>query len=237
MGDRGDRGDKEGYSSLPTTSDHTLFQELQTIPSTSILVNFMYNIRKAIIILGIASASIGLSAVAQALPSQALIAQTNSESQQGTQELYQKGIDQINAEDYQGAIATFNQILQQNTDDVGALYNRGLAYTLMEDYEKAIADYTKVLELDPEDADAYENRALARTQIEDYPGAIADYTQVLRRNPEKAEAFYNRGLSRAQLEDYDAAIVDLQKAAKLYETQGNTEQAQAARTVAESLEQ
>ncbi len=190
----------------------------------------MRYIRQTLTILGIVSALGVLAPEVLALPAQTVIAQTDAEA------LFQQGIDKISAGDYQGAIEALTKVLQSNPEDAEAYYNRGIALAQLEEYEKAIADYSKVLELSPDDAEAYDNRAIARAELEDYPGAIADYTQVIRRKPDDAEAYYNRGLSRAQLEDYDAAIQDLQKAAELYTAQGQTAEAEEARSVAESLQ-
>jgi tetratricopeptide (TPR) repeat protein len=65
-------------------------------------------------------------------------------------------------------------------------------------------------------------RGVARLRKGDLDGAIADFTKVLARNPRDADAYYNRGLARGNKGDRDEAIKDLQKAADLYQQQGET---------------
>jgi tetratricopeptide (TPR) repeat protein len=58
-------------------------------------------------------------------------------------------------------------------------------------------------------------------------GAIEDYNQAIRINPNFALAYYNRGIARASSGDEHLAIDDLQKAANLFQQQGNTAKYQA----------
>jgi tetratricopeptide (TPR) repeat protein len=55
--------------------------------------------------------------------------------------------------------------------------------------------------------------------------------------PDYAEAYNNRGNDRSNPEDYQEAIADYQKAAELYQEQGNTEWYQKAINKINELEQ
>ena len=48
-----------------------------------------------------------------------------------------------------------------------------------------------------------------------------DYNQALRINPNYAHAYYNRGVARRDSGDKPGAIQDFQKAADLYQQQGD----------------
>ena len=55
----------------------------------------------------------------------------------------------VHYEDFQKAIAYFNQALDQDARYIDALYNRGFAYELSGDYPSARRDYQQVLEIRP----------------------------------------------------------------------------------------
>ncbi|MGV0025783.1 DUF3352 domain-containing protein [Phormidesmis priestleyi] len=60
-----------------------------------------------------------------------------------------------------------------------------------------------------------------RLAEKDFGGAIAHLSRVIRLDPESAQAYENRGLAHAALKNQPSALEDLQKAAKLYQQQGN----------------
>ncbi|HBB33418.1 MAG TPA: hypothetical protein DC064_16845 [Cyanobacteria bacterium UBA9273] len=192
----------------------------------------MYYLPRILTILGIFTVVGGATPQVLGLPAPTIMVQVDADT------LFEQGNDKIRAEDYEGAVEAFTQVLKMNPQDAEAYYNRGLALAQLEEYEKAIADYSKVLELNPDDLEAYDNRALARARLQDYLGAIADYTQVLERKPDDAEAYYNRGLSHAQLEGSEQdAIKDLEKAAELFAKAGQTTESEEALSIVEKLQQ
>ncbi|WP_019502863.1 tetratricopeptide repeat-containing serine protease family protein [Pseudanabaena sp. PCC 6802] len=134
---------------------------------------------------------------------------------------YNRGIDRFDLGDKQGAIADYDQAIRLNPNYASAYYNRGVARSALGDKKGAIADYDQAIRLNPNDADAYYNRGNARSALGDKKGAITDYGQAIRLNPNDAQAFGTRGLARSALGDNKGAISDLQKAADLYQAQGD----------------
>jgi tetratricopeptide (TPR) repeat protein len=98
----------------------------------------------------------------------------------------------------------------------------GMEKGIQGDYQGAIAEFTAVIRRYPNQAEAYYNRGIARAKIGDRQGAMADYDQSLRLNPNFAEAYAERGLLHWEWGDRQAAVTDLQKAAELFQQQGNT---------------
>lgn len=64
-------------------------------------------------------------------------------------------------------------------------------------------------------------------QLGNYQQAIADYNRVLEEDPDMAEIYSNRALVYFQMGDRRSARADLDKAASLFEQQGNEEGHQA----------
>jgi tetratricopeptide (TPR) repeat protein len=115
-------------------------------------------------------------------------------------------------------------------------FNRGNARKKAKDYPGAIADYTRSIELNPRAFGAYINRGNARQSVRDYNGSIDDYSTAIQLNPNLARAYYNRAISYRKLGLIQYSIVDLQQAAKLFEVQGETANAQSAMNAVRKLE-
>ena len=111
-------------------------------------------------------------------------------------------------------------IVQNPAED---LFNRGLAKSEAGDIPGAIADYTEAIRLNPNYTKAYNKRGIIRGRnLKDYPAAKADFDRAIEINPNYGDAYYNRARVREFLEDKDGAIADYQKAAELYQKDGNT---------------
>jgi tetratricopeptide (TPR) repeat protein len=130
-------------------------------------------------------------------------------------DLYQKAVEQQNKQDVQGAIATYTQAIQMDSNwgesnpEIGyygsttAFFNLGNAHFSLGNQQKAIEAYSQ---------------------------AIAD-------KPDYADAFRNRGRSLALLGKKPEAIVDLGEAANLYAKQGKPKKQQQALNTINQLAQ
>ena len=128
---------------------------------------------------------------------------------------FDRGISKYELEDYYGAIADYNKVIELDPDNASAYYNRGISKYELEDYYGAIADYNKVIELDPDKVNAYYIRGSSKCELEDYYGAIADYNKVIELDPDNVSAYINRGISKNDLKDYYGAIADHTKAIEI----------------------
>ncbi len=111
-------------------------------------------------------------------------------------------------------------IVQNPAED---LFNSGLAKSEAGDFQGAIADYTAAIRLNPNYAKAYNKRGIIHGRnLQNYPAAKADFDRAIAINPNYGDAYYNRARVREFLEDKPGAIADYQKAAQLYQKDGNT---------------
>lgn len=126
-----------------------------------------------------------------------------------------KGDKEFAQEEYQTAIARYDNAIRLKSDFVEAYYYRGKAKYKLRQYKAAIYDYNKALSLKPDSARAYFNRGHAKFAQRQYDSTIVDYDMVLRLNPDNASAYNNRGLAKYKLGQHDAAIADFDKAIDL----------------------
>jgi tetratricopeptide (TPR) repeat protein len=129
---------------------------------------------------------------------------------------FERGIEQIERQDYQGAIESFSQVIQIDPYDVEALYRRGLTYVRVGNFHGAAFDYSDALKIDTERLELYYARAFARLRLENFSGALTDIEKAIVLNFNYAPAYQLRGVIQQKLAQRQLAISSFKKAAELY---------------------
>ncbi|MHC0068213.1 caspase, EACC1-associated type [Nostoc sp. UIC 10890] len=138
-----------------------------------------------------------------------------------------RGFAHASLGNYEQAIADYNKAIEINPQNALAYNNRGLAYANLGNYEQAIADYNKAIEYNNDPLTwPYNNRGWGYYKQNNYEQAIADLNKAIEIDPNYAPAYYNRGVVRSSQGDRQGAIEDYQKAAYLYQKQGQTSYSQ-----------
>jgi tetratricopeptide (TPR) repeat protein len=89
-------------------------------------------------------------------------------------ESYSRGLEYLDYNEPDQAIAAFTNVLRHNPRHVHAYFARGYAWAERGDLDQAIADYSEAIRLDPGYAAAYFNRAAAYHRKGDSERAAAD---------------------------------------------------------------
>lgn len=131
-------------------------------------------------------------------------------------EFFTAGLEKARAKDYQGAIASFDQVLAMNPDFALGYYHRGLAKFDLRDHGGSIADYTQALQLNSQNMNVYFARSLAYMALGELAAAIADAQTVTRLNPHYPKAYQLQGTIESKIGNIEAAIANFKRAAELY---------------------
>ncbi|GAB4379949.1 MAG: hypothetical protein Kow00121_35150 [Elainellaceae cyanobacterium] len=132
------------------------------------------------------------------------------------QNWYQQGIEKAGAGDLQGAIAAFNQALQQNPDWADAYYQRGRVCFNLGNLQQAITDYTRALFNDRQNFAVYYARSLAYLTDGQTEAAVDDIKQAILLKPNDAAAYHLLASARQKQSATEKAIASYKKAAELY---------------------
>jgi tetratricopeptide (TPR) repeat protein len=146
------------------------------------------------------------------------------------EELTSLGEAKAKRQDYQGAIANYNQALQINPNDPDAYFRRAIAFNLMENPQAALEDLNQVIRLSPKNTSAYLNRGSVRITLKDYEGAKADGDQAIRLAPTLSAGYFIRGNARYRLKDYEGASEDYDQVILLSTASKNLNTAYASRS-------
>lgn len=122
---------------------------------------------------------------------------------------------------FRAALADYDQAIRLDGENANAYNGRAHAKGKLGDWKGELADFDKALELDDQLIDAHNGRGLAQYNRKKYREAIQDYNRALRIEPDYAVAYFNRGFVKEVQNDVEGAKADFQKAADLYQSQGN----------------
>ena len=125
------------------------------------------------------------------------------------------GLKQASAEDFQGAIASWDKALRLNPNLSEAWHNRGSALGRLGKYEAAIQSFNKAINIAPERHQAWNDRAHALYQLQKWEQAIASWDKAIVIMSDNYQFWYNRGCALEHLNRYDESIASYEKALEI----------------------
>jgi tetratricopeptide (TPR) repeat protein len=138
---------------------------------------------------------------------------------------FARALDYTLVQDFDEAIANYDQAIALRPDFPEALFNRAAVRYKQFDFRQAHADsqpellaaydYDRILAINPNSPFAFFNRANLRLAAHDYRAAIDDYSNAIQLQPLLAEAFFNRGLAHLAQNNPAQATADLSRAGEL----------------------
>src|SRR5450830_884263 len=170
--------------------------------------------------------SFSKSASKQAKPATGIvIAKTNVKS---IQEHNVLGTELLAAGDSKSALASFNQAIAIDANNLEAYIGAGRALTALKNYEYAIAHLQYAVELKPDDAAAHHFLAVALQKARHFDAAILSYQRSIELKPEDVASYLNLANTLAEadrhqdaLDIYDGVITHKPDDAMAYNNRGN----------------
>jgi serine/threonine protein kinase/Tfp pilus assembly protein PilF len=123
-------------------------------------------------------------------------------------EVYQRGLRQIKAQEYQAAIESFTSSIAMRPDQAPSYYSRGLAHQFLMENEAAIKDFTEAIRLKPESPLALAQRGICLVRLHRDNDAIPDFDRALALRPETVIALTGRGGVFLRRKQYNRAMHD-----------------------------
>lgn len=133
----------------------------------------------------------------------------------GADALWEKGLDLLEAFDFRGAAATFEEILQHDPGSVPARTNLALALFLAGKLRESRVACDIALGQSPDDRPAiFLAAVIAHVENRDQD-AFKGFQRLLKLDPEDSVSFYYLGLLEARRKDYPQAEIYLRKSLEL----------------------
>ena len=120
-------------------------------------------------------------------------------------EPFDKGLDFLEAGEYDEAILFFDQVLAIEPNNTEVLFYKGLAFYYLGKYDEAISYYDRVLAIAPNDVDALNNKGIALLERGDYSNALNLFDEGLEIEPTNSLLLRNKIAALASLGLPDAA--------------------------------
>jgi tetratricopeptide (TPR) repeat protein len=132
-----------------------------------------------------------------------------------TENWFNLGLKQASAEDFQGAIASWEKALNLNDNLSEAWHNRGSALGRLGKYEEAIQSFNRAINIAPERYQAWNDRAHALYQIHKWEQAVESWDKAITIMSDNYQFWYNRGCALEQLKRYDESVSSYQKSLEI----------------------
>jgi superkiller protein 3 len=116
---------------------------------------------------------------------------------------------------YEGAVARFDKLLDQQPHHVEAWGQRGCALYEMGAHEEAISSFDKAIQINPKFVLGWHGKGIALAKLGRYEEAITSFNKALKFGPDEPKVWYNQGHTYACLYRYKEAISSFDKAIEL----------------------
>lgn len=128
---------------------------------------------------------------------------------------YTQGLQQLEQQQYDGALKSFSECVKLEPRADGCYSNRAAAHRMKEANKEAIADVNKAIELAPKKGGHYIVRASIYFDLDRFDDAISDYNQAISLDATLAWAYSGRAQAHCKKNNLALAAADEKKVVEL----------------------
>jgi tetratricopeptide (TPR) repeat protein len=121
----------------------------------------------------------------------------------------------MNAEDYTGALAAYEQAIALDTKNASAWNGKADALNRAGNFTAALAASDTAIALDPRSVRGWINRGYILYNLGRYDDELKAYETAISIEPENADAWFNKGYALAGMKRYDEAIAAFDRVKEL----------------------
>jgi tetratricopeptide (TPR) repeat protein len=135
-----------------------------------------------------------------------------AEVEQRLENWFNLGLQKAQAGDLEGAIASWERLLEQAPHIAQAWHNRGSALAYLDRLEEAIASFERAIALNGNDYQSWNDRGNALYNLQRWEEALTSWDRVVSIKPDHYQAWYNRGLALEKLKLRPEALESYERA-------------------------
>lgn len=88
---------------------------------------------------------------------------------------YDKALQKIELEDYQGAISILSKMLESDSTQAEIFFKRGFCYAMQRDHKEALIDFNRAIFMNANESNWFSERGIAKLNLRDFDGACKDW--------------------------------------------------------------
>jgi tetratricopeptide (TPR) repeat protein len=131
------------------------------------------------------------------------------------EQLLAEGNAFYDANQYETALAAYEQAIQVDPNYAPAYVGKGVALRNLKRYEETLQAYDQAIQLDPYDPSAYTNKGNALNDLQRYEEALIACDQAIQLNPTDPSAYNNKGRALNGLKRYGQALLTYERVIQL----------------------
>ena len=128
---------------------------------------------------------------------------------------FERGVEQLEAGDFQGSLAYFDKAIEIKADFYEAWLLPGIALYELGRFDEAITSYDKAVEIKPDDHEAWYNRGITLDKLGKFDEAITSYDKAVEIKSDYHQAWLFRGVVLGNLGRFDESIASFDKAIEI----------------------
>lgn len=88
---------------------------------------------------------------------------------------YEKALQKIELEDYNGAITILTKVIATDSTNAEAFFKRGFCHALLQEHKEALIDFNRAIFMNANESNWYSERGIAKLNLRDFDGACKDW--------------------------------------------------------------